>query len=43
MRDFFYVDDLADARVYLLKHYSGSETINVGSGNRIRQRTETCI
>lgn len=32
MREFLYVDDLADACVYLMKHYSGSETINVGSG-----------
>ena len=41
-REFLYVDDLADACVYLMKHYSGSETINVGSGSEvtIRELTE---
>jgi GDP-L-fucose synthase len=31
-REFLYVDDLADACVFLMKNYSGSETVNVGSG-----------
>lgn len=34
-REFLYVDDLADACIYLMKHYSSSETINVGVGEDI--------
>ncbi len=31
-REFLYVDDLADALVFLLRHYSAEGPINVGSG-----------
>jgi GDP-L-fucose synthase len=31
-REFLHVDDLADACVFLMQHYSGDEHINVGSG-----------
>jgi GDP-L-fucose synthase len=31
-REFLYVEDLADALVFLLRHYSGYEHINVGTG-----------
>ncbi len=31
-REFLYVDDLADACIFLLKHYSGYDHINVGTG-----------
>jgi GDP-L-fucose synthase len=31
-REFLHVDDLADACLYLMHYYSGSETINVGTG-----------
>lgn len=31
-REFMHVDDLADACVYLMLHYSGDETVNVGVG-----------
>jgi len=31
-REFLYVDDLADACVHLLKHYSGHDQINIGTG-----------
>lgn len=31
-REFLYVDDLADALVFLMKNYSGSEIINIGAG-----------
>lgn len=31
-REFLYVDDLADAAVFLMQHYSGEEFINVGVG-----------
>ncbi len=32
-REFLYVDDCADALVYLMKVYSDAEPLNVGSGN----------
>jgi GDP-L-fucose synthase len=31
-REFLHVDDLADACVFLMKHYSGDAHVNVGSG-----------
>lgn len=34
-REFLYVDDLADALVFLLKSYSGSVQLNVGTGEDI--------
>lgn len=34
-REFLYVDDMADACIFLMKNYSGSETVNVGSGTEI--------
>ncbi len=34
-REFLHADDCADACVFLLKHYSGAEHVNVGSGNDI--------
>lgn len=36
LREFLYVDDLADLCVFLMNHYSGSETVNAGTG---RERT----
>lgn len=32
LREFLFVDDLADACVYLMDQYSGNETVNVGTG-----------
>jgi len=34
-REFLYVDDLADACVFVLKHYSADEHLNVGTGEDI--------
>ncbi len=34
-REFLHVDDLADALVYLLTHYSGEEPVNIGSGHEV--------
>ena len=34
-REFLHVDDLADAAVYLMEHYSEDETINVGVGEDV--------
>ena len=42
-REFLYVDDLADACVFLLKHYTGNDHVNVGTGVdlTIRELAET--
>jgi GDP-L-fucose synthase len=37
-REFLYVDDLADALVYMMKHYSEAEHLNVGTGQDITIR-----
>ena len=37
-REFMYVDDLADALVFLLKHYSAEDHINIGVGYDITIR-----
>jgi GDP-L-fucose synthase len=34
-REFLYVDDLADACIYLMKNYSGDELVNIGTGEDI--------
>lgn len=42
LREFLYVDDLADACLFLMNGYSGEETVNVGTGKEltIRELTE---
>jgi GDP-L-fucose synthase len=35
MREFLYVDDLADALVFLLQRYSGDAHVNVGTGSEV--------
>ncbi len=35
LREFLYVDDLAEALLLLLKNYSASEPINIGSGQEV--------
>ena len=42
LREFLYVDDLAELCVFLMNHYSGNETINAGTGKEmtIRELTE---
>lgn len=35
LREFLYVEDLADLCVFLMNNYSGNETINAGSGKEI--------
>ena len=32
IREFIYIDDIASAAVFLMEHYSGNETVNVGTG-----------
>ena len=36
MREFLHADDCADGLVFLMKHYSEAEHINLGSGTDIR-------
>jgi GDP-L-fucose synthase len=42
-RELMYVDDLSDALVFLLKHYSGEQHVNIGTGMdiTIRELAET--
>lgn len=35
LREFIYVDDLADALIFLMKHYQSSEIVNVGTMQEI--------
>ena len=35
LREVLYVDDLADACLYLMNHYSGNETVNLGTGKEL--------
>ena len=37
-REFMFVDDLADACVFLMKNYSEFDTINIGSGEEVSIR-----
>ena len=41
LREFLYVDDLADLCVFLMNNYSGSETVNAGTGREISIRELT--
>ncbi len=43
LREFLYVDDMADACVYLLENYSGLTHVNIGTGEEIsiRELAET--
>lgn len=38
LREFLYVDDMADACVFLLEHYDGEEHVNIGTGKEITIR-----
>ena len=38
LREFLYVDDMADACVYLLEHYSGEQHVNIGTGKELSIR-----
>ena len=43
LREFLYVDDLANLCVFLMNNYSGNETVNAGTGKEltIKQLAET--
>lgn len=38
LREFLYVDDMADACVFLLEHYSGEQHVNIGTGKEVTIR-----
>ena len=42
-REFLYVDDLANACVFMMDNYSGDETINIGSGKEVTIKNLTEI
>ncbi len=35
LREFLYVDDMADACTYLLEHYDGEQHLNIGTGKEV--------
>lgn len=41
LREFLYVDDLANLCVFLMNNYSGSETVNAGTGKELTIRALT--
>lgn len=45
LREFLYVDDLANLCVFLMNHYSGNETVNAGTGKEltIKELTEKVV
>ena len=38
LREFLYVDDMADACVFLLENYSGESHVNIGTGKEVTIR-----
>lgn len=43
VREFIYVDDLAEACLFLMQNYNSSEIINVGSGEEISIKNLACL
>ena len=43
MREFLYVDDLANLCVFLMNNYSGNETVNAGTGKEITIKDLTVL
>lgn len=43
LREFLYVDDLANLCVFLMNNYSGNETVNAGTGKEISIRDLTLL
>jgi GDP-L-fucose synthase len=42
-REFLFADDLADACVYLMNHYNGSEPVNIGTGQDLTVFELACL
>ena len=43
LREFLYVDDLANLCVFLMNHYSGNETVNAGTGRDLSIKELTLL
>lgn len=43
LREFLYVDDLADLCVFLMNNYSGNETVNAGTGEELTIKELTTL
>lgn len=43
LREFLYVDDLSDALIHVLKHYSEASPINIGSGDEVSISDLACM
>lgn len=43
LREFLYVDDLAELCVFLMNNYSGNETVNAGTGKEISIKALTAL
>ncbi|SEA83426.1 GDP-L-fucose synthase [Oribacterium sp. KHPX15] len=43
LREFLYVDDLAELCVFLMNNYSGNETVNAGTGKEITIKDLACL
>ena len=43
LREFLYVDDLADLCVFLMNNYSGNETVNAGTGKELSIKDLTVL
>jgi GDP-L-fucose synthase len=43
LREFLYVDDLANLCVFLMNNYSGNETVNAGTGKEISIKDLTTL
>ena len=43
LREFMYVDDMADACVFLMNNYEGNETVNIGTGEELTIKELTKI
>ena len=43
MREFLYVDDLADLCIFLMNNYSGNETVNAGTGKEVSIKELTSL
>ena len=43
LREFLYVDDLANLCVFLMNNYSGNETVNAGTGKELTEKVAAII
>ena len=43
LREFLYVDDLANLCVFLMNNYSGDETVNAGTGKELTEKVASII